>query len=152
MIFAFLWMLQLLGELVSSLARLGQLFISMMAGKSLAMTFAGLESVAIELLFYFFETLNLRDVDILVHSDSQGAIGAFEKGRCPNWHINMVLRRIFPIIAELSIAPIFRYIQSACNPADPLSRGLLDAYPVKQRMPLSFVLPDKLSLALEYVY
>jgi hypothetical protein len=108
-----------------------------------------LESVVIELLFYILETQGIRDTDLLVHSDSQGAIGAFEKGRCPNWHMNMVLRRTFPVMAHLTISPTFRYIQSASNPADPLSRGLLG--PNSTHIPLLFSIPDELSLALQYV-
>ena len=84
-----------------------------------------LKALAIELLFYILEARQLHDADLLVHSDSKGAIGAFEKGRCPNWHINLVLRRSFPVMSRLSIFPSLRYIESAKNPADPISRGLL---------------------------
>ena len=50
-----------------------------------------LEALALELLFYFLEAMDIRDANLLIHSDSQGAIGAFDKGRCPNWHLNLIL-------------------------------------------------------------
>jgi hypothetical protein len=36
-----------------------------------------LESVALEILFYFLEARQIRNANLLIHSDSQGAIGAF---------------------------------------------------------------------------
>lgn len=108
-----------------------------------------LESLAIELLFHFLEGMGLRDANLLVHSDSQGAIGAFEKGRCPNWHINLVVRRSFPLMARLHISPTFKYIESARNPADPLSRGILGLHGA--RIPHSIQLPSELLPFLSHV-
>ena len=84
-----------------------------------------LESIAIEFLFYFLEAMQVSHTNLLIHSDSQGAIGAFEKGCCPNWHINLAICRSFPILARNSIHPSFTYIESASNPVDPIFRGLL---------------------------
>ncbi len=40
-----------------------------------------LEALAVEFLVYILEANDLRDVTIPAHSDNQGVIGAFEKGR-----------------------------------------------------------------------
>jgi len=108
-----------------------------------------LEALAIELLLYILEARRLHDADLLVHSDSEGAIGAFEKGRCPNWHINLVLRRSFPVMSRLSISPSLRYIESAKNPADPISRGLLRSPISKISIPVN--IPPKILDILTYV-
>ena len=108
-----------------------------------------LEALAIELLFYILEARQLHDADLLVHSDSEGAVGAFEKGRCPNWHINLVLRRSFPVMSRLSISPSFRYIESAKNPADSISRGLLRSPTSKISIPLD--IPSEILDILTYV-
>ena len=108
-----------------------------------------LESIAIELLFYFLEAMNVSYTNLLIHSDSQGAIGAFEKGRCPNWHINLAIRRSFPILARTSIHPSFTYIESASNPVDPISRGLFPHANFKIDTRIS--IPDELAPLFHHV-
>jgi hypothetical protein len=39
-----------------------------------------LEGVALELLIYMLEEQKIYDAHILLHSDNQGIIGAFDKG------------------------------------------------------------------------
>jgi hypothetical protein len=101
-----------------------------------------LEALALELLFYFLDAMQIRDVNLLIHSDSEGAVGAFEKGRCPNFHINLVIRRSLPVLASTYIHPTFTYIRSALNPADPISRGILP--PLELKIPVSISLPVEL--------
>ncbi|KAF7315099.1 Reverse transcriptase ribonuclease h [Mycena indigotica] len=84
-----------------------------------------LETVAIELLVLTLESLDFENAYLLVHSDNQGVIGAFDKGRSRNPDINLSLRRIFVALAARNIALDLVYIPSANNPADPLSRGIL---------------------------
>jgi hypothetical protein len=108
-----------------------------------------LESLAIEFTFYFLEAMQYSHVNLLIHSDSQGAIGAFGKGRCPNWHINLAVRRSFPILARTSIHSSFTYIESASNPADPISRGILPHADCKIDTHIS--IPDELAPLFHYV-
>ncbi|KAF7303601.1 Reverse transcriptase/ribonuclease H [Mycena indigotica] len=84
-----------------------------------------LETVAVELLIYALEGHNLRDARLLIHSDNQGVIGAFQKGRSSNHEINISLRRSLASLAAHNISLNLCYIESSLNPADPLSRGFL---------------------------
>jgi hypothetical protein len=102
-----------------------------------------LETLAIELLTYFLEEMGLRHCRLLIHSDNQGTIGALEKGRSPNSHINLSVRRTYLVLSDLSISPEIVYIESIANPADPISRGEPGAAG-KQLFP-TFKLPDELA-------
>lgn len=82
-----------------------------------------LETLALELAFYFFCQLNFHSRHILIHSDNNGAIGAHSKGRSPNLAINLSVRRSFNVLSEMLIIPDYAYITSEDNPADPISRG-----------------------------
>jgi hypothetical protein len=79
-----------------------------------------LETIAFELLVYFLESKGFRDVHLLVHSDNQGTIGALEKGRSGNTHINLAIRRTHLVLMNLSIITQTNYIASHANPADPI--------------------------------
>lgn len=102
-----------------------------------------LEAVALELLMYFLVQLGHRDVHLLMHSDNTGAIGAHDKGRSRNMAINLCVHRTFLISSEYLIIPKFVYIQSALNPADPISRGILP--PPSHRLTRLFRLPLELT-------
>ncbi|KAF8823347.1 hypothetical protein HHX47_DHR10000429 [Lentinula edodes] len=108
-----------------------------------------LETVAVELLIYFLESKNFHDIYLLIHSDNQGTIGAFDKARSPNYWINMSIRRICGVIGPLFIQPELKYIPTALNPADPFSRGELGS--VTDKLPLTFSLPLELQDILDYV-
>ncbi|KAJ3567307.1 hypothetical protein NP233_g6448 [Leucocoprinus birnbaumii] len=84
-----------------------------------------LETIAVEILAILLEALGFRDCRVLIHSDNQGTIGAMGKGRSPNMHINLSIRRTFVTLSSTHISPSFSYIESALNPADPISRGEL---------------------------
>ena len=79
---------------------------------------------------------------ILIHSDNQGTIGSMHKGRSPNYHINLSIRRTYNILSSLFITPELEYIASALNPADPISRG--ETGPLNKRLHTSFKLPEEL--------
>ena len=122
-----------------------------------------LETLAIELLTYFLEGMalrlfsplicflltyfrlgmGLRHCRLLIHSDNQGTIGALEKGRSPNSHINLSVCRTYLVLSDLSISPEIVYIESIANPVDPISRGELGKAGM-QIFP-NFKLPDELS-------
>jgi len=101
-----------------------------------------LETIAIELLAHFLEDKGFRDVHLLIHSDNQGTIGALSKGRSPNVHINLSIRRTHLIFMDLSITPNITYIESGANPADPILRG--EPGPAGKRIFPRFTLPEEL--------
>ncbi|KAJ3563610.1 hypothetical protein NP233_g8831 [Leucocoprinus birnbaumii] len=84
-----------------------------------------LETVAVEVLALILVAQGLSNHRIHIHSDNQGTIGAMGKGRSPNYHINMSIRRTFVTLSSALLSPSFSYIESASNPADPISRGEL---------------------------
>lgn len=98
-----------------------------------------LEAIALELLIYFLVQLGLTNAHLLMHSDNNGAIGAHSKGRSRNTEINLCVRRAYTAAANTFIKPSFKYIPSALNPADPISRGELGLPSL--RMTRDFVLP-----------
>jgi hypothetical protein len=81
-----------------------------------------LETLALELLFYFLEAMDLKDVHLLIHSDNQGAIGALDKGRSPNYHINLSIRRLYTVLVPQFITPLRKFVPSEDNPADSIPR------------------------------
>jgi len=109
-----------------------------------------LETVAIELLVYFLEARNFHDIRLLIHSDNKGTIGALDKGRSRNHHINSSIRRTYAVLLPLFITPELEYVTSIANPADPISRGESGASG-KQMFP-SFQLPDELRPCFTYVW
>jgi hypothetical protein len=101
-----------------------------------------LEAVALELLVYFLIELGYQDCHLLIHSDNNGAIGAHEKGRSSNAAINLCVRRTYAATALHGIVPSFKYVESAANPSDPISRGDLGSPP--KQLPRLFKLPPDL--------
>lgn len=108
-----------------------------------------LESIAIELVAYVFEATNAQNLHLLIHSDNQGAIGAFRKGRSSNFEINLSIRRTFSALLPRNIFPTLKYVESAKNPADPISRGLWEQS--LKRLATTFTLPPELQSYLVYV-
>jgi hypothetical protein len=76
-----------------------------------------------------------------------GVIGAFDKGRSRNADVNLSIRRSALVLAAHNITLDLTYIESARNPADPLSRGLLG--PASRRIDTIFPVPDDLR---PYIY
>jgi hypothetical protein len=103
-----------------------------------------LEAIALELLIYFLIQLGYTNAHLLIYSDSNGAIGAHSKGRSSNSEINLCVRRTYAASTASLLTPSFRYIESALNPADPISRGIIDL-PSDQQMTRLFDLPLELS-------
>jgi hypothetical protein len=65
-----------------------------------------------------------------------------DKGQSPNSHINLSVQRTYTTLSAILVAPTFRYIPSADNPADPISRGKTG--PPSSRLHASFELPLEL--------
>ncbi|KAF5390649.1 hypothetical protein D9757_002642 [Collybiopsis confluens] len=80
-----------------------------------------LETVALELLIYYLESWGYKDIHLRIYSDNKGTIGAINKARSPNFHINLSVRRTYAIFASLYIQPDVAYVKSEANPADPRS-------------------------------
>jgi len=108
-----------------------------------------LEGVALELLIYVLEEKGLHDLHVLVHSDNQGVIGAFDKGRSRNYETNLSIRRSASVLSALNISLSLVYVQSEKNPADPISRGING--PAADRLLSTFALPEELRPFLSHV-
>ena len=81
-----------------------------------------LETLALELLIYFLDAMGVCDAHLLIHSDNTGAIGALDKGRSPNYHINLSVRRMYTVLVSRFITHHLKHVSSEDNPADPISR------------------------------
>jgi hypothetical protein len=92
----------------------------------------------------WFDVNEYKDLHILIRSDNKGAIGAHQKGRCPNADINLCARRSFALAAGNNITPNIVYVPSADNLADAPSRGLPSGLLAADRMPRTFQLPAEL--------
>ena len=101
-----------------------------------------LETLALEFLIHFLDAMGICNAHILIHSDNTGAIGALDKGRSPNYHINLSIRRMYTILVSRFITHRLEYISSEDNPADPISRG--ESGPAELAIPYSFSMPDEL--------
>jgi len=101
-----------------------------------------LETIAVEILAYFLDSLNVNNRNVLIHSNNQGTIGAMDKGRSPNVHINLSVRWTYATLSAILAVPTFVYIPSADNPADPISHG--ETGPPSSRLHTAFMLPPEL--------
>ncbi|PPQ84549.1 hypothetical protein CVT24_006581, partial [Panaeolus cyanescens] len=81
------------------------------------------EFVAVELGLSLAAARGHHNTHFLIHSDNQGVILAFQKGRSRSAEQNTVLQRINRLLTIHSIWLTFEYVPSASNLADPPSRG-----------------------------
>lgn len=93
-----------------------------------------LEAVAVELAILTLFDLGWKNACILVHSDNQGVIGAFTRGRSRNFHVNLCIRRSEAIAMCSNVAHVLSYVESARNKADVISRGEVGSHTL--RLPL----------------
>jgi len=102
------------------------------------------ESAAIEIATLYIASLRVRHKSFLIHSDNQGSIGQYEKGRSRNVESNLCIRRATVVMMQgaFDIAPA--YVPSADNRADAASRGLnlLEATRLRSR----FAIPSELAI------
>ena len=101
-----------------------------------------LEGIALEFIIYTLDTKNFQDLRVIIHSDNKGVIGAFDKGRCRNFEINLSIRRTSSILAARNIILDLLYVESEANLADPISRGILGS--PELRLTSSFRMPSEL--------
>ncbi|KAF7776566.1 hypothetical protein Agabi119p4_4959 [Agaricus bisporus var. burnettii] len=102
-----------------------------------------LEVVAVKLITYVLDAWDICESRVTIHSDNQGTIGAMGKGRSPNVHINLVVRRAYSNFIPRFIVPSFLYVEFAANLADPILRSLLNELCI----PVRFQIPADLSSA-----
>lgn len=88
-----------------------------------------LESLAIELAMSLIIRRSFRNSSILIHSDNEGSIAAFRKGRSRNFMSNLCIRRTALASHEAGISLALVYVPSLENLADPISRGLFPPHP-----------------------
>lgn len=100
-----------------------------------------LEAVAVELAILTLFELGWKNACVLIHSDNQGVIGAFNRGRSRNFHVNLCIRRSEAISMCSNVAHILSYVESARNKADAISRGEIRSRTL--RLP-SVSLPEEL--------
>jgi hypothetical protein len=82
------------------------------------------EFVAVELAVFFLTSrYNMKQKHILIHSDNQGVMGAWNAQRSSNVEWNAVLMRIIQMLGEVEGFISIEYVRSEENPADAVSRG-----------------------------
>lgn len=104
------------------------------------------ESVALEFTIYHLIWAGYSHVRLLIHSDSQGAIGQYNKGRGANQPTNDCIRCSATAMLSACIDIQPEYVPSADNRADGPSRGrvLENGY----KLPRAFPIPEALKLLL----
>lgn len=83
------------------------------------------EMVALELGCMYLDVLGYENVDIVVHCDNTGVIGAFLKGSSRNFQVNLSIRRVALLCTSSNFALLPEYVKSEDNRADSLSRGII---------------------------
>lgn len=83
-----------------------------------------LEAIAIELAIRLAVSYDIKDADILIHSDNEGVIQAFRKGHSCNHMVNMCIRHSDLILSQQNLSITLLHIASALNLADPVSCGI----------------------------
>jgi hypothetical protein len=99
------------------------------------------EAVGFELLIHAFLHTGPTNVHFKVFGDNQGVIEGWRNGRSRNKPTNDVFKRIHSTLAQARCTTHARYIPSATNPADGLSRGI---YPPLHLLIPPFPVPTEL--------
>lgn len=94
-----------------------------------------LEGVAVELAAYLLEVMGIENTHVIIHSDNQGVIGAFNKGSSRNIQINLSIQRAGACLLALNNQLQLEYISTEKNPADPISRGRFSKLDPSRRLP-----------------
>jgi hypothetical protein len=81
--------------------------------------------IAVELVARVLDEQCYSNIDILIHSDNAGVVGAFNRGRNRNFQVNLSIRRtnIFNIASNTRL--VLEYVNTKENIADPVSRRIL---------------------------
>lgn len=106
------------------------------------------EMIAVELAVRYLESLGHRDADILVRSDNEGVVGAFNRGRSRNFQVNHSIRHTHIICTSLNLRVVLQYVNTKDNLADSVSRG--EPGPRESILPPLLELPEELRQFLLY--
>ncbi|CUA68220.1 Alpha-mannosidase 2C1 [Rhizoctonia solani] len=82
------------------------------------------EMIALELALLALAAAGYSNCSIIIHSDNQGVIGAFQTGRSRNTHQNAALQRIQSLALDRNIQVSLIYVHTDENLADAPSRGI----------------------------
>ncbi|KAL4263941.1 Hepadnavirus polymerase/reverse transcriptase [Pleurotus pulmonarius] len=94
-----------------------------------------LEGVAVELAAYLLEVMGVENTHVIIHSDNQGVIGAFNKGSSRNIQVNLSIQRAGACLLALNNQLQLEYVPTEKNPADPISRGRLSRLDPSRSLP-----------------
>lgn len=104
-----------------------------------------LEGIAVELTILALKVMGVRNANILIRSDNEGVIGAFSKGRCSNFMMNLSIRHS----DEAGISTTLIYVNTVDNLADPISCSCLP--PVSELFPSLIPIPTFLTSYIAHV-
>lgn len=107
------------------------------------------EAIAVELVARHLDAMGISNANVIIHSDNNGVIGAFSKGRGRNFQINHAIRRVESLGLSTNVSYILLYTTSELNRADPISRG--DLGHAAKQIPFYILLPEELSPLLVHV-
>lgn len=82
-----------------------------------------LEAIAVELAVHTLFDMGWHNASVIIRSDNQGVIGAFQKGQSCNFQVNLSIHCVKAIVMESNVFHTLQYIESAQNRADATSRG-----------------------------
>ena len=105
--------------------------------------------VDIELIVRRLEEVGVADSNVLIRSDNDGVVGAINRGRSRNFHVNLSIRRTETICMARNIMLQVIYVNTSINLADSVSRGRPDTS--LRRFQSTFELPVELSAFLLHV-
>jgi len=81
------------------------------------------ESIALEFAIRHIHGLGITSSIIVVHSDNQGSIGQYRRGRGSNPQTNESIKRTYALIIQNDFDILLEYVESKHNIADAVSRG-----------------------------
>lgn len=84
-----------------------------------------LKAITIELAIHHISLKGIHNTNVLIKSDNEGAIQAFNKGHSHNHMVNGCIRRSNVILMDLNLFLTLLYVPSETNLVDPISCGSL---------------------------
>jgi hypothetical protein len=82
-----------------------------------------LEAIAVELAVLTLFEGGWKDASLIIRSDNQGVIGAFQHGWSRNFQVNLCICRVETLAMLSNVTHTLIYTESARNRADSISRG-----------------------------
>jgi hypothetical protein len=82
-----------------------------------------LKAITVESTMRTLLDLGWHNAAMLIHSDNQGVIGAFQHGRSCNFQVNLCIHRVKSIAMATNVSHILTYVESERNRADKTSHS-----------------------------